>query len=209
MHEEFVFNGIIYRRFPNARQYSDRIYFRCDKHDHKKGFGYLHRDVWKFHNGEIPPKHHIHHKDENTENNDISNLQCISASDHSRWHGKENWKNQNSIKKTCEYCKKEFETKQYTKRFCSKNCWSLSRYYSGVDNEIRKCTSCGKDFETNKNQSHEYCSSKCSAKNAFSRRKEVILKCVECTALFKSKVPQKKYCAMKCKIKANKKSNNN
>ena len=48
-----------------------------------------------------------------------------------------------------------------------------------------------------------------AVQNAFSRRKEVILKCVECTALFKSKVPQKKYCAMKCKIKANKKSNNN
>jgi hypothetical protein len=37
----------------------------------------LHRRVWVEHNGPIPEKHDIHHKDENWRNNDIKNLECL------------------------------------------------------------------------------------------------------------------------------------
>lgn len=50
----------------------------------------LHRDIWEFHYGPIPKDYDIHHKDWNKLNNDISNLMCISKSDHARIykHGK-------------------------------------------------------------------------------------------------------------------------
>ena len=34
----------------------------------------LHRVVWQHHKGPIPENHHIHHKDRDKSNNDISNL---------------------------------------------------------------------------------------------------------------------------------------
>ena len=46
----------------------------------------LHRAIWKSYNGEIPKGYHIHHKDHNKENNDISNLELISPSAHSIHH---------------------------------------------------------------------------------------------------------------------------
>ena len=57
----------------------------------------LHRLVWEKHHGKRVPKgYHIHHKDKNKTNNDISNLQLISASEHIKLHmSKENHPNYN------------------------------------------------------------------------------------------------------------------
>lgn len=47
---------------------------------------FLHRLIWEKHNGEIPKGYQIHHIDGNKLNNDISNLQLISAEEHTRLH---------------------------------------------------------------------------------------------------------------------------
>lgn len=44
------------------------------------------RNIWKYFNGPIPEKHHIHHKDGDPTNNNIDNLECISSSDHTKLH---------------------------------------------------------------------------------------------------------------------------
>ncbi len=56
----------------------------------RKGHVSLHRYKYKKEVGDIPPNFDVHHKDRNKQNNDISNLECISKSDHSRIykHGK-------------------------------------------------------------------------------------------------------------------------
>src|SRR5215469_4924479 len=46
----------------------------------------LHRAVWMHSNGKIPKGYHIHHIDGNHDNNDITNLQCLSPGDHQRLH---------------------------------------------------------------------------------------------------------------------------
>lgn len=45
--------------------------------------------VWRKHNGEIPEGYDVHHKDEDTSNNDISNLELILHSKHMSLHANE------------------------------------------------------------------------------------------------------------------------
>lgn len=73
--EVVVFNGRRYRRYPDSPQPAHRRYFG-------RSGGFLHRDVWEFHNGPIPEGHEVHHIDEDTSNNDISNLECLPAAQH-------------------------------------------------------------------------------------------------------------------------------
>ena len=42
----------------------------------------VHRLVWQTFVGDIPESYHIHHKDENKTNNNLDNLECLSASVH-------------------------------------------------------------------------------------------------------------------------------
>lgn len=79
MSETFEYNGKIYRRYPNSKRRSDRVYF---KRSITGGTVWLHRQIWIDAHGEIPAGHHIHHKDENPDNNTLENLECLSAAEH-------------------------------------------------------------------------------------------------------------------------------
>lgn len=72
-------NGRTYRRYPNSKQSSHRRYF-------SRSGGFLHRDVWAYFNGPIPDGCHIHHKDNDPSNNDISNLECLPKDEHFKEH---------------------------------------------------------------------------------------------------------------------------
>lgn len=50
----------------------------------------MHRDVWEYYNGIIPDKCDIHHIDEDKKNNDISNLECLSKSEHTKLYSPHN-----------------------------------------------------------------------------------------------------------------------
>lgn len=49
--------------------------------------------VWSYHNGPVPKGYVVHHIDERPENNDISNLELKTASEHCADHNREKWKN--------------------------------------------------------------------------------------------------------------------
>ena len=51
MEDIIEFNGIKYRRYPKSKNDSDTKYYITHKSDEMRGYGYLHRDVWKFYNG--------------------------------------------------------------------------------------------------------------------------------------------------------------
>ncbi len=83
--ETVVFNGRAYHRYPESKHEEARNYY--SSHISRIKFLYLHREVWKSHNGrDIPKGYHVHHKDEDTGNNDPSNLELLSYSDHMRLH---------------------------------------------------------------------------------------------------------------------------
>jgi hypothetical protein len=59
-----------------------RIYTRNEGNEGKM----LHRLIWEEVNGFIPDGYHIHHKDGNKLNNELSNLQCIEKCKHIQYH---------------------------------------------------------------------------------------------------------------------------
>jgi hypothetical protein len=74
-----------------VQSFNGERFFRSGTYFNAYGAGggrRLHRVVWEFHNGVIPPKCHIHHIDGNPANNDISNLQCLSSFEHLSEHNR-------------------------------------------------------------------------------------------------------------------------
>ena len=98
------FNGITYHRSKKG------YYINMNRK--------LHRDVWAFHNGTIPPKHDVHHKDFNKNNNQIWNLELMTSSAHRSLHAKLNAAKrppQEICWNRCLVCRKEFKAKPHTK----------------------------------------------------------------------------------------------
>lgn len=84
--EKVVFEGVTYRRYPEASKWADRWYYRPSATDRRRGRGLLHRDVWRHHHGDIPEGCHVHHKDGDPLNNDIRNLECVTTTEHAARH---------------------------------------------------------------------------------------------------------------------------
>ncbi len=158
------------------------------KHDRRK----LHQVVWEDHNGPIPSGFDVHHKNEIKADNRIENLECITKTEHHRdrhaaklaraiaaapaWHASPagiEWHRQNAIanglgnrpmvRRKCDQCGTEYETKGVTVRFCSNACKTKSRMLSGIDDVIAKCVICGIEYTHNKYQKKSTCTKKCAA----------------------------------------------
>lgn len=86
--DEITFNGITFVRFPEGKSLSSRrYYYPFAKGRRVKGVGGLHQEIWKAHHGPIPKGMHVHHKDENSLNNSIDNLELLTHGEHMKRHG--------------------------------------------------------------------------------------------------------------------------
>jgi len=81
-----VFNGTNFRRYPESKYRSDRVYFTPGAGDKAKGIGRLHEEIWKAEHGQIPEGHHIHHVDHNPLNNYGANLTAMTKAAHHSHH---------------------------------------------------------------------------------------------------------------------------
>lgn len=84
--ESVVYKGITFRRYPDSESWADRNYYRPDAGHIRRGVRALHREIWIDTFGEIPPGHHIHHRDKDTSNNAPENLECVSPLEHKQQH---------------------------------------------------------------------------------------------------------------------------
>lgn len=151
--EVVVFAGATFYRYPQSSGSASRYF--------QDGAGRsLHRVMWETVYGPIPPAHHVHHKDGNHSNNEITNLECIPAFDHLSSHARSR-----RTLKVCAFCRKEYETTHAGRggRFCSNPCKSAWRRKEKLDNEWRKCVECGVKFFVSRFKNTLNCSRSCGA----------------------------------------------
>lgn len=106
----------------NGRKYYPR-YYCCQISGPERTTLYLHREVWKDANGEIPEGHVIHHKDGDKSNNALENLECLPTAEHLKIHrcGQTGIQTKR-FKCVCVICNKEFASNRRTSTTCSKKC---------------------------------------------------------------------------------------
>lgn len=194
-----VFDGMLYRRDRRTGYYLASRPSESGKRER------LHIAVWKYHNGDIPKGHHIHHIDHDKANNEISNLQCMPAAEHSRLHGEEMPEDrkaklrknliENAVPKS-----KEWHASEDGREWHRKHMKKIQESWEPIEYE---CTQCGKKFMSKNRYSpaeNRFCCNNC--KSAFRRASHVddeTRKCIVCGADFTvnkySKVSRCKKCS--------------
>ncbi|MGE0294949.1 MAG: HNH endonuclease signature motif containing protein [Hyphomonadaceae bacterium] len=201
--ERVEFNGVVYRRYPQAKRRDDRVYFRCGGGDIAKGFGYLHRDIWKYHHGPIPEGFHVHHKDEDPDNNSIDNLEILPAHEHFKKHP--------TLAEEIPHLRQQMN---HARKFASQ--WHGSpaglkwhsehgkAAYAKRTLVTKTCSLCGSKYETkNRNPKDQFCSNKCRAAHRRSTGVDNIhAACRECGQQFtKNKYSKTLTCSASCAAK--------
>lgn len=136
-------------------------YYRCSKLKKR-----MHVFVWEYYNGPVPKGYEIHHIDLDKSNNDISNLQLLTISEHRRLHAQllteeqRQWKrnnlNINARPKAVEWHKSE-----------EGRLWHKGLIKMQHETKIRKeeliCSYCNKHYigERYSKTSNTFCSTKC------------------------------------------------
>lgn len=115
----------------------------------------------------------VHHLDRNRDNNDITNLQLMTKTEHTKLHAAEDGKELSEhklpkpkyIKKICEWCGEEYKSSSnvaYKQRFCSAKCKARYRRANGLNNTVRICKNCGKEFICDICSRTQFCSRHCA-----------------------------------------------
>lgn len=81
-----TYRGVVYRRYPDSPRRTDRVYFTPNGSERKRGRGRLHEEVYRDAYGPIPEGCVVHHRDEQSLNNDPANLVAVSRSGHLKHH---------------------------------------------------------------------------------------------------------------------------
>lgn len=196
--EQIIFNGIPFRRYPNSPRRELSHYYTS------QGGQRLHRAIWEHHNGSIPDGHHIHHRDGNSLNNDIANLECLTAHDHLSSHMDEERRNQarEHANTTLRAGYKDWLAtdegsewiKQHTRRL-GKMVWENRKP------EPRKCVQCGADYESvTLRDNDRFCSNNCkSAHRRASKVDDEDRTCGWCGKVFRaSRYAIKQGCSRSC-----------
>lgn len=167
----------------------------------------LHIAVWESHNGAVPKGHHIHHIDRDKTNNEIENLQCLTASENNRVHAalmtderREQLRRniiENVIPKSKEWHKSE-EGRAWHREH-GRRCWE------GVEPSEYICTNCGKRYESRNRYSegsNRFCSNAC--KSAYRRKSgvdDIEIVCSVCGKTFKANKYAKRTRCRECSRK--------
>lgn len=198
---------------------SDQVIFDGHKFTKDKKTGYylkttvprkrLHIYVWEYYNGcEVPKGFDIHHKDLDKDNNDISNLECVSRSRHNKIHGellteearerrRQNM-NKNAQPRAIEWHKSE-EGREWHKEQWEN---SLGKYQQIKIKKICEC--CGKAYEANYSNAStsRFCSNKCKSRyrriSGIDNITKVCIGCGKEYSVNKYHAKAQQYCSSKC-----------
>ena len=180
--ESVVFDGVRYTRKVNGRYF---VANRWDKKKKRYWADSLHRAVWRFHNGEIPVGTHIHHKDENWDNNSISNLECLTRREHMLKH-REKFRTPEHIallarirSKSVEWTRRNRHTAKFQEvaRRRAAAMWATAVILRFI------CVQCGKKFAvrtTDKNLKAKFCGKICKGRAGYRRKRMARLRRERC-----------------------------
>lgn len=166
--------------------------YRTEPKGHFVRNQFIHRDVWQYYCGDIPAgDYEIHHIDHNKANNDISNLQLLTRTEHGKLHTG----HLRNPDKKCPTCGKIFHPRYSKQKYCSMSCYK--GYQTKQDYE-RICPCCGKVFKARHNY-NVYCSVSCATK---ARTKNYVEKtCPFCGKNFSTNFPAQVCCSVSCAVK--------
>jgi hypothetical protein len=190
---QIKYNGYTFTKHPKQK------YFYATVKGKKES---LHRKTWSDINGIIPKGYHIHHKDGNQFNNDISNLEPIEAFKHISEHAKESFKsNPERFYKLAEIGReyaKEWHRSIIGIEWHKQNAKNTS--FGKFDYGMDKCEYCESEYQR-KTKSTRFCSCKC--KSAWRRKNKPdrkMVNCQTCKIEFEThKYLPNKYCSKECK----------
>jgi hypothetical protein len=161
------FNGVIYRRYPHARDASSRNYYRCGVADALRGFGSLHRDVWVYHFGAIPPGHDVHHRDGNFDDNRPENLECLPAAEHQARHADESARRARQLHQDRpELFRRMLDAAARWHGSEEGRAWHAEhgrRSWEGRAPSEHACGRCGTAYHSRKPSGNRFCSPRCRA----------------------------------------------
>ena len=196
------YNGVKFRRYPDSKRRSDRIYYRPSSNYIKSGVGYLHEEIWRSEVGPIPEGFHIHHKDGNPDNNSITNLECLPGFTHLSNHAKEFYAgNKEWVKNHLEEIRpltKEWHRSPEGHEWHSqhgRSAWSTRKPTKRI------CDHCGKSFEDiTRRDGTRFCSNACKSAARRAEGKDLIDRtCEHCGKHFLSdKYRPARFCSRRC-----------
>jgi hypothetical protein len=157
----------------------------------------MHVVVWEYFNGKVPKKYHIHHKDGNKSNNEISNLELISHHDHMVLHMTVDRRERaRKMAGQFRYLTKAWHASEEGSKWHKEHgilAWAKRKPI------IRLCSLCKKKFTT-KTFHQMFCSNKC--KSAYRRKEgidDVTIRCKICDKEFKkNKYSDIETCSKSC-----------
>lgn len=163
--ETVVYKGKKFHRYPNSTRTHLRKYF-WGHFSWKKPPVSLHRFIWEEKFGKIEPGIHIHHKNGNTFDNRLENLESISASEHAKLHMLEperRRKSQENGRKQTERIIAEadkWRNNPENKKNIKENVWVSLHGKPQKTN----CLQCGKEFIYTRKRGASYCRQTCGNK---------------------------------------------
>ena len=129
----------------NTQIFNNLIFKRSKDGYYLNPAGAMHRVVWNYFNGEIPEGYQIHHKDLDKNNNDISNLQLLTFSEHAKIHSNIRAKkylgkrfNEQKFDKIFLDLKNKIETKEYAFNSLIPSEHDLMKIYDCTRTPIRR-----------------------------------------------------------------------
>ena len=168
----------------------------------------LHIYVWEYYNGPVPKGCHIHHKDLDKSNNDISNLICVTKGEHNKIHSellsneererRRKNMNKNARPKAIEWHKSE------EGRTWHKEQYKISLGIASHKKVKKKCIICNKEYEIGSNYAYKskFCSNNCKSKYRRLIGVDNVEKtCTGCGKIYKVNkyhAKQQLYCSRKC-----------
>lgn len=147
----------------------------------------LHVVKWEFYNEKVPKGFHVHHKDGNSKNNEIENLEIIEGKEHCKMHAikraKENKTWLKNFQEKGREKAKEWHSTEAGLKWHREH--AIKNNFGNLTYGQKQCKVCKKEY-TAKTKNQEFCSRKCVSKN---RREsgidDIERRCVICESEFK------------------------